>query len=103
MDHPVIVLFVVIAVVASMGLAAEVLKPLALSVLLAFALTPFARFFERWGLSRGAGAPAAGASGGPAAEVPKPVARSVLLAFALTPFARFFERWGLSRVPAVLV
>lgn len=52
MDHPVVVLFVVIAVVASMGLAAEVLKPLSLSVLLAFALTPFARFFERRGLPR---------------------------------------------------
>ena len=46
MDHPVIVLFVIVAVVASMALAAEVLKPLALSVLLAFALTPFARFLE---------------------------------------------------------
>ena len=43
MDHPVVVLFVIIAVVASMGFAAEVLKPLALSVLLTFALTPFAR------------------------------------------------------------
>ncbi len=52
MDHPVVVLFVVIAVVASMGLAAEVLKPLSLAVLLAFALTPFAKFFENRGLPR---------------------------------------------------
>ena len=52
MDHPVVVLFVVIAVVASMGLAAEVLKPLSLAVLLAFALSPFAKFFERRGLPR---------------------------------------------------
>ncbi len=52
MSHPVVILFVVIAVIASMGLAAEVLKPLALSVLLAFALSPFARFFERRGLPR---------------------------------------------------
>ncbi len=50
MDHPVIVLFVIIAVVAAMGLAAEVLKPLALSVLLAFALTPLARILERRGV-----------------------------------------------------
>lgn len=52
MDHPVVILFVSIAVVASMGLAAEFLKPLALAVLLAFALSPFARFFERRGLPR---------------------------------------------------
>jgi len=52
MDHPVVVLFVVIAVVAAMGLAAEILKPLALAVLLSFALTPFAKFFERRGLPR---------------------------------------------------
>ena len=52
MGHPVVILFVVIAVVAAMSLAAEVLKPLSLSVLLAFALSPFARFFERRGLPR---------------------------------------------------
>ena len=52
MDHPVVILFVVIAVVASMGLAAEFLRPLALAVLLSFALSPFARFFERRGLPR---------------------------------------------------
>jgi predicted PurR-regulated permease PerM len=52
MDHPVVILFVIIAVVAAMGLAAEVLKPLALSILLAFALTPAAKFFERLGLPK---------------------------------------------------
>ena len=51
-DHPVIVTFVLIAVVASMSLAAEVLKPLALSVLLSFALSPLARLLERRGLPR---------------------------------------------------
>jgi predicted PurR-regulated permease PerM len=51
-DHPVIVTFLTIAVVASMSLAAEVLKPLALSILLAFALAPMARFLERRGLKR---------------------------------------------------
>ncbi len=52
MDHPVVILLVIVAVVASMGLAAEVLKPLALSILLAFALSPLCRFFERRGLPR---------------------------------------------------
>lgn len=56
MDHPVVILFVVIAVVAAMGLAAEVLKPLALAILLAFALTPLCRLFERRGLPRAASA-----------------------------------------------
>ena len=46
MDHPIIITFLVIAVVASMALAAEVLKPLALAVLLSFALAPFCRFLE---------------------------------------------------------
>jgi predicted PurR-regulated permease PerM len=52
MDHPVIVTLLVIAVIASMSLASEVLKPLALSVLLSFALVPFARSLERIGLPR---------------------------------------------------
>jgi predicted PurR-regulated permease PerM len=53
MDHPVIVTFLVIAVVTSMALAAEVLKPLSLAALLSFALVPVARFWERLGLPRG--------------------------------------------------
>ena len=52
MSHPVIVTFLILAIVAAMSLASEVLKPLALSVLLAFALTPVAKFLERWGLPR---------------------------------------------------
>jgi len=47
MDHPAVVTFLILAVIAAMSLAAEVLKPLALSVLLSFALAPLAGFFER--------------------------------------------------------
>jgi predicted PurR-regulated permease PerM len=43
---------IVFVVVASMSLAQEVLKPLALSVLLVFILAPLARFLERRGLPR---------------------------------------------------
>lgn len=56
MDHPVVITFLIIAVVTSMSLAAEVLKPLALAVLLSFALAPVSRFFERRGLPRGGAA-----------------------------------------------
>ncbi|HMD62096.1 MAG TPA: AI-2E family transporter [Opitutaceae bacterium] len=47
MDHPAVVTFLILAVIAAMSLAAEVLKPLALAVLLSFALVPLAGFFER--------------------------------------------------------
>ena len=47
MDHPVVVTFLILAIIAAMSLAAEVLKPLALAVLLSFALAPLAGFFER--------------------------------------------------------
>jgi predicted PurR-regulated permease PerM len=47
MRHPVVITFLIMAIVAAMSAAAEVLKPLALSVLLAFALMPLAGFFER--------------------------------------------------------
>src|SRR5271169_6302816 len=47
MNHPVVVTFLVLAVIGAMSLAAEVLKPLALAVLLSFALAPLAGFFER--------------------------------------------------------
>ncbi len=47
MDHPIAVTFLVLAVIGAMSLAAEVLKPLALAVLLSFALAPLAGFFER--------------------------------------------------------
>jgi predicted PurR-regulated permease PerM len=52
MTHPVVITFLVFAVIGFMGLAAEVLKPLALAVLLSFALAPLSRMFERWGLHR---------------------------------------------------
>ncbi|MFO0950711.1 MAG: AI-2E family transporter [Isosphaeraceae bacterium] len=42
----------ILGVIAFMYFAGEVLKPLALSVLLSFALTPVARFFERLGMPR---------------------------------------------------
>jgi predicted PurR-regulated permease PerM len=51
-DHPAIVTFLVLVVIAAMSLAAEVLKPLALAVLLSFALAPLAGFFERWRVPR---------------------------------------------------
>lgn len=47
MDHPVVVTFLILAVIAAMSLAAEVLKPLALAVLLSFALAPLAGLIER--------------------------------------------------------
>ena len=40
MDHPAVVTFLILAIIAAMSLAAEVLKPLALAVLLSFALAP---------------------------------------------------------------
>ena len=52
MDHPVVVTFLLIAIVASLSFAAPVIKPLALAVLLSFVLSPFERFFERHGLPR---------------------------------------------------
>ncbi len=52
MDHPAVVTFLMLAVIGAMSLAAEVLKPLALAVLLSFALAPLAGFFERFRLPR---------------------------------------------------
>ena len=39
-DHPIVITFLIFAIIGFMSLAAEVLKPLALSVLLSFALAP---------------------------------------------------------------
>jgi predicted PurR-regulated permease PerM/methylmalonyl-CoA mutase cobalamin-binding subunit len=47
MDHPVVITFLIFAIIAFMYLAAEVLKPLALAILLSFALVPISRFLER--------------------------------------------------------
>ena len=54
MDHPVVVTFLILAVIGAMSLAAEVLKPLALAVLLSFALAPLAGLFERCRVPRAA-------------------------------------------------
>jgi predicted PurR-regulated permease PerM len=47
MDHPVVVTFLILAVIGAMSLAAEVLTPLAMAVLLSFALAPVSGFFEQ--------------------------------------------------------
>ncbi|HMB04695.1 MAG TPA: AI-2E family transporter [Isosphaeraceae bacterium] len=47
MDHPVVITFLIFTVIGFMSFAAEVLKPLALAVLLSFALAPVARLLER--------------------------------------------------------
>ena len=52
MDHPIIITFLIFAIIGFMYLAATVLKPLALAVLLAFALAPLCSFLERRGLPR---------------------------------------------------
>ncbi|GAC1451000.1 MAG: AI-2E family transporter [Isosphaeraceae bacterium] len=52
MTHPVVITFLILAIIGAMSLAAEVLKPLALSILLAFALTPLSRLLERRGVPR---------------------------------------------------
>ncbi len=52
MRDPFKLTFLILAIIASMYFAAEVLQPLALAVLLSFALMPIARFLERRGLPR---------------------------------------------------
>src|SRR3712207_72032 len=52
MDHPVIITFLILAVIAFMYFAAEVLQPLALAILLCFILAPISRFLERKGVPR---------------------------------------------------
>jgi len=54
MDHPVIITFLILAIIAFMYFAAEVLQPLALAVLLCFVLAPASRFLERNGVPRAA-------------------------------------------------
>ena len=54
LDHPIVITFLIFAIIGFMSLAAEVLKPLALSVLLSFALAPLCRFLERRGVPRAA-------------------------------------------------
>ncbi len=52
MDHPVVLTFLLFAIMAFMYFAAEVLKPVALAILLSFALVPISRFLENRGLPR---------------------------------------------------
>ena len=51
-DHPIVIAFLIFAVIGFLSLASEFLKPLALAVLLSFALAPLAGFLERRGLPR---------------------------------------------------
>ncbi len=57
MDHPVIITFLILAIIAFMYFAAEVLKPLALAILLSLALLPISRFLERRKVPRGVAVP----------------------------------------------
>ncbi|WP_169976793.1 AI-2E family transporter [Tautonia rosea] len=52
MNHPVIVTVLILAVIAFMYLAAEVLRPLALAVLFSMVLAPLASWLERRGIPR---------------------------------------------------
>lgn len=52
MDHPVVITLLIFAIIGFMYQAAEVLKPLALAILLSFALVPISRQFERLKLPR---------------------------------------------------
>ena len=52
MNHPVVITFLILAVIGFMFAAGEVLKPLALAILLSFALAPISRFLEHRGLPR---------------------------------------------------
>ncbi len=52
MNHPVIITLLILAIIAFMYFAGEVLKPLALAILLSFALVPISKFLERRGVPR---------------------------------------------------
>ncbi len=52
MDHPIIITFLILAIIAFMSFAAEVLKPVAFAVLLSFALAPISGFLQRRGVPR---------------------------------------------------
>ena len=49
MDHPVVITLLIFAIIAFMYQAGEVLKPLALAILLSFALVPISKLLERTG------------------------------------------------------
>jgi predicted PurR-regulated permease PerM len=50
LDHPIVITFLIFAVIGFLALASDFLKPLALAVLLSFALAPLASFLERRGV-----------------------------------------------------
>jgi predicted PurR-regulated permease PerM len=52
MNHPVVITFLIFAIIAFMFFASEVLKPLALAILLSFALVPISRQLERLKIPR---------------------------------------------------
>ncbi len=52
MDHPVVITFLILAIIGFLYSASAVFKPLALAILLSFALTPIARFLENRGVPR---------------------------------------------------
>ena len=52
MNHPVIVTLMILAIIAFMYFAAEVLRPLALALLLSLVLAPLVGWLERRGLPR---------------------------------------------------
>ncbi len=52
MDHPVVITFLIFAIIGFLYLAAEVLKPLSLAILLAFAMVPLSKILERKGVPR---------------------------------------------------
>jgi predicted PurR-regulated permease PerM len=51
-DHPIVITFLIFAIIAFVYFAAEVLQPLALALLFSLALTPLSNVFERRGLPR---------------------------------------------------
>ena len=50
--HPIVITFLMFAVIGFLWMASEFLKPLALAILLSFALSPLTGFLERRGLPR---------------------------------------------------
>ena len=52
MSHPVVVTFLILAIIAFLSWAGEVFKPLALAILLTFAFAPLCRVLEKRGIPR---------------------------------------------------
>jgi predicted PurR-regulated permease PerM len=52
MNQPIVMTFLILAIIAFLSYAAEVLKPLAFAVLLSFALAPVSRLIQRLGVPR---------------------------------------------------